>query len=568
VGGQPGGGQPGQPGGAAIGQVPAQQGADLFAALLKAAADDGLDGGREDERGGVADQMQEARIDVGPGVETRRRDLVAGRDRKGGLQEDRDGAEILRTGPGRVALGRLQLQHEHHAFRQRTRQHRIHPRRGDGVGQVGDDLESCRRALRRQTGQRLLHGVALEQVQPVGKLRHEGLRQVGVQRAVFFHGPHFGAGGEQRRGERAEAGPHLDHDVAGADAGQFERFADDVAVDQKILPEVPLGQVSEPGEQVGRAAAWSSRVSVGRKRHQSMAERSQNSCAGSAAFINASPTSMACAPAARARAASAAVKMPLSLTAISAARKLRDEPLAQGEVGLEGCEIAVVHADDPRAVGDGAGEVGLVVNLEQRVEAGRGGGGVERGDLGVGEGAHDDEDGAGPGLARLQHLDRMHHEILPQARAGRAGWLEMSGHLAQVVERAAKEFCVGQHGEGVGAGRLVTPGLGERGGAGGDVAGGGRAALDLGDHGQPAIRRRRAAANDGGLGRLASSCASSSAATGRTSGAISRRFQAMISVSLSAMRVTTKHTNGTKTRPDFRGFFVCFAWVSWFLLSA
>ncbi len=64
-------------------------------------------------------------------------------------------------------------------------------------------------------------------------------------------------------------------------------------------------------------------------------------------------------------------------------------------------------------------------------------------------------------------------------------------------------------------------------------------------------RRRRAAAKDGGRGSSASSRASSASGTGRSSGAISRRFQFMISVSLSAMAGPTKDAKRPKVNPFF-----------------
>ena len=50
--------------------------------------------------------------------------------------------------------------------------------------------------------------------------------------------------------------------------------------------------------------------------------------------------------------------------------ELWDEALAQGEIGLEDGEVAVVDADQGGILREGAAELGLVVNLEKRVEAG------------------------------------------------------------------------------------------------------------------------------------------------------------------------------------------------------
>ena len=148
---------------------------------------------------------------------------------------------------------------------------------------------------------------------------------------------------------------------------------------------------------------------------------------------------------------------------------------------------------------EGAGDLRFGVDFEQCVEAGGGGGGGQGLDFLVGEGADDDEDGTGAGLPGLEDLNRMDEEILADAGARGRGGAEMRGDAAEVVERAAEEFFVGEHGEGVGAGGLVAGGLIDGGGAGLDVAGGRGAALDFGDDGEAAV----GAAQRGGEGRRA-----------------------------------------------------------------
>lgn len=179
----------------------------------------------------------------------------------------------------------------------------------------------------------------------------------------------------------------------------------------------------------------------------------------------------------------------------------RDEAFAEAEVGLEDGEVAVVDADEVGAVGDGAVELGLVVNLKQSVEAGGGGGGVEVADLGIGEGAHDDEDGAGAGLAGLEDLDGVDHEVLAQGGDGGRVGAEAGGHGDEVVEGAAEVFFVGENGEAVGAGGAVAAGLVGGGDAGGDGAGGGGAAFDLGDDAEGAIGAAEGGAEGGGRGQ-------------------------------------------------------------------
>ena len=73
-----------------------------------------------------------------------------------------------------------------------------------------------------------------------------------VEVPVFLDGPDLGSSGEQGTRQGAEPGPDLDHGVAGADAGELDRFADDVAVHEEILAQKPFRLVAQLGEQVAR----------------------------------------------------------------------------------------------------------------------------------------------------------------------------------------------------------------------------------------------------------------------------------------------------------------------------
>jgi hypothetical protein len=142
---------------------------------------------------------------------------------------------------------------------------------------------------------------------------------------------------------------------------------------------------------------------------------------------------------------------------------------------------------------------------------------------------------------------------------GRRGVRKCAVTSAEIVERAAEELLVGEDGQRIGAGGLVAAGLVDRGRPGLDVAGGGRTALDLRDHGEPAVGRRRAAANDGG-GQRGVSAGEFVSETARSQRGDSRRFQAMISVSLSDMRGTTEHTEHTEHKAEK---FPCIPCVPW-----
>jgi hypothetical protein len=133
---------------------------------------------------------------------------------------------------------------------QRARKHAVEPRRGDGVGQIGDDFEGAG-AVGWQAGQRVLDPVAFHQVKTWVRLGERG-GEVLVQAVVALDGPDLGAGVEQGVGQRAQAGPDLDDGVARGDTAEFEGLADDVAVDEEILPEETLRLMPELCEQVAR----------------------------------------------------------------------------------------------------------------------------------------------------------------------------------------------------------------------------------------------------------------------------------------------------------------------------
>jgi hypothetical protein len=65
---------------------------------------------------------------------------------------------------------------------------------------------------------------------------------------VFFHRPYFSARFQQRRGQGAQAGTDFNDHISRNDAGKFQRFPDDVPVDEKILSEELLRFVAEADE--------------------------------------------------------------------------------------------------------------------------------------------------------------------------------------------------------------------------------------------------------------------------------------------------------------------------------
>src|SRR6516225_437854 len=100
----------------------------------------------------------------------------------------------------------------------------------------------------------------------------------------------------------------------------------------------------------------------------------------------------------------------------AARRDPRRQSLAGGERRLEGLEIAVVDADQPRAQAQRAFELVFVVDLQQDVHAERLRGALEILCRAVIERRHDDQDAISPPRPRLSYLIDVVHEILAQDR--------------------------------------------------------------------------------------------------------------------------------------------------------
>ncbi len=239
-------------------------------------------------------------------------------------------------------------------------------------------------------------------------------------------------------------------------------------------------------------------------------------------------------------------------------REKRNQTLAEGEVGFKDRQIAVVHADDFRAVRNRASDFGLRMNLEKRVESGGTRGAGQRPDFIVGQRAHDDQDGAGAGFAGLQHLDRMNEKIFPNARPCGGVRPKMSGHAAQVGEISTEKFLVGQHGERVNARGLVTLRLFERGHAGFDVARGRGAAFDFGDDRQRVIGTAERLGERGRARQRRVKCDQLGFGHGANERSDFAPFMRHDLGELVGHESTTKHTKPTKTRPELPRIFVCF----------
>ena len=116
---------------------------------------------------------------------------------------------------------------------------------GDGGGGIGGEA-----------GAGVGDGVALEEVEGFGVGGEEGFAEAVFEEAVNFDGVDAGAGFEKGVGEGAEAGADFDDGVARGDGGEFEGFADDIAVGEEVLAEARTrdeAELVEEGAGLGRS---------------------------------------------------------------------------------------------------------------------------------------------------------------------------------------------------------------------------------------------------------------------------------------------------------------------------
>ena len=97
-----------------------------------------------------------------------------------------------------------------------------------------------------------------------------------------------------------------------------------------------------------------------------------------------------------------------------AVRRQRREALGGREIDRERLEVAVVDAEQRGVERERAGELRLVVDLDQRVHAERRCRRRELGRLTVAEGGHDEQDAVRAERARLRYLIGVEHEVLAQ----------------------------------------------------------------------------------------------------------------------------------------------------------
>ena len=138
---------------------------ELFAPLGEDAADALAGGGTESEGVGFAIQAQENGIHFRRRVEALCGDKVLPLKLESRLQKNGNRPEGLAAVRRGVAVAGFFLQHEYHALRQLAGEHGIHPRCGDGVGEVGDDFIAAGGALCREPGERVVKAITFDQME-------------------------------------------------------------------------------------------------------------------------------------------------------------------------------------------------------------------------------------------------------------------------------------------------------------------------------------------------------------------------------------------------------------------
>src|SRR6185437_9251824 len=159
----------------------------------------------------------------------------------------------------------------------------------------------------------------------------------------------------------------------------------------------------------------------------------------------------------------------------------RHQPFGPFAVDGERGQVPLVHPDQGGPDGQRPVQLGLVVDLDQGIEADVGGQPGQFSQLRVAEGGDDQQDGVGPHQAGVEDVGRADGEVLAEHRHPGGG---PGGH--QVVGGPAEVVPVGQYRQAGGPAGDVGGGHLGRVEVGGQVAIGRRPALHFGDHRQAA----------------------------------------------------------------------------------
>ena len=173
----------------------------------------------------------------------------------------------------------------------------------------------------------------------------------------------------------------------------------------------------------------------------------------------------------------------------------RSEADREARVDGQGPEVPVVDPDQAGVRGDGPGDLGFIVSLDERLEPDLEGPVDELCEAGGFMEHGQEQDEVRAGRPQVGQLDVLDDEVLGEDRDRDGG-----SHPAQVVDGAAEPVRLAQDGDRAGTAGLVGPGPGDdvlvrR----GDGAGRRRGPLDLGD--QVEARSRQALDDRAGRGR-------------------------------------------------------------------
>ncbi len=176
----------------------------------------------------------------------------------GELYEHGYGPVALRSGPCDQPVGDLPLKHHAPSLDARQTVETLDAERGcDRVRQVCDELPGRWGEL----GERQPHRVPEHEVDV--RCAGEGRTQRSFESAVELDRVNETGPSSEVAGESAQAGSHLENDVAGVDVSQAADYVEDVLVDQKVLSEVTIrGDFEIRHDRLNARAALASTVST------------------------------------------------------------------------------------------------------------------------------------------------------------------------------------------------------------------------------------------------------------------------------------------------------------------
>jgi hypothetical protein len=193
--------------------------------------DDALHSRRD--AGLTAAKRDQRRVDVRAGPEHLARDGVEACALRDELHENRDGAVRFRAGLREEAVGDLALHHHApRADRRRAVEALDDEGRRDVVRQVRDELGRRRRERRRVERERIL---------PVERRSLDPL-QPWLEAAIELDGVDVRDARREVARQHAEARPDLEHDVVPFQLREPADDAEDVLVDEEVLPERLFGR--------------------------------------------------------------------------------------------------------------------------------------------------------------------------------------------------------------------------------------------------------------------------------------------------------------------------------------